>query len=119
MSDIEPVRHEPKKVAGRQQRHVEIELAGFERGIRAAVLHLERTGTSGPPWSCGPTSSCRGEVGKIGGGWGDGGPQPTECGASERLVMRPARGQARVLGGADCAVRPARGPLGRKRAATL
>ena len=44
MSDIEPVRHEPKKVAGRQQRHVEIEIAGFERGIRAAVLHLERTG---------------------------------------------------------------------------
>jgi len=44
MSDIEPVRHEPKKVAGRQQRHVEIEIAGFERGIRAAVLHLERIG---------------------------------------------------------------------------
>jgi hypothetical protein len=44
MSDIEPVRHEPKKLAGRQQRHVEIEIAGFERGIRAAVLHLERTG---------------------------------------------------------------------------
>ena len=44
MPDIEPVRHEPKKVAGRQQRHVEVELAGFERGIRAAVLHLERTG---------------------------------------------------------------------------
>ena len=37
MSDIEPVRHEPKKLAGRQQRHVEVELAGFERGIRAAV----------------------------------------------------------------------------------
>ena len=44
MADIEPVRHEPKKLAGRQQRHVEIEIAGFERGIRAAVLHLERTG---------------------------------------------------------------------------
>ncbi len=44
MSDIEPVRHEPKKLAGRQRRHVEIEIAGFERGIRAAVLHLERTG---------------------------------------------------------------------------
>jgi hypothetical protein len=46
MSDIEPVRHEPKKLAGRgrQQRHVEIEIAGFERGIRAAVLHLERIG---------------------------------------------------------------------------
>lgn len=44
MSELEPVRHEPRKVAARQQRHVEIELAGFERGIRAAVLHLERTG---------------------------------------------------------------------------
>jgi len=44
MSDIEPVRQAPKKLAGRQQRHVEVELAGFERGIRAAVLHLERTG---------------------------------------------------------------------------
>ena len=44
MPNIEPVRHEPKKLAGRQQRHVEIEIAGFERGIRAAVLHLERTG---------------------------------------------------------------------------
>jgi hypothetical protein len=50
MSDIEPVRHEPKKLAGRQQRHVEIEIAGFERGIRAAVLHLERNGApSGRP----------------------------------------------------------------------
>jgi len=44
MSDIEPLRQAPKKLAGRQQRHVEIEIAGFERGIRAAVLHLERTG---------------------------------------------------------------------------
>ncbi len=44
MPDIEPVRQAPKKLAGRQQRYVEIELAGFERGIRAAVLHLERTG---------------------------------------------------------------------------
>jgi len=44
MSDIEPARQAPKKLAGRQQRHVEIEIAGFERGIRAAVLHLERTG---------------------------------------------------------------------------
>jgi hypothetical protein len=44
MSDIDPIRQEPQKLAGRQPRHVEIELAGFERGIRAAVLHLERTG---------------------------------------------------------------------------
>jgi hypothetical protein len=44
MSDTEPVRQDSKKLAGRQQRHVEIEIAGFERGIRAAVLHLERTG---------------------------------------------------------------------------
>ena len=44
MSDIEPVRQESEKLAGRPPRHVEIEIAGFERGIRAAVLHLERTG---------------------------------------------------------------------------
>lgn len=44
MSELEPIRQEHGKLAGRQQRHAEIELAGFERGIRAAVLHLERTG---------------------------------------------------------------------------
>jgi hypothetical protein len=32
----------------------------------------------------------------------------------ERLVMRPARGRARVLGCADCAVRPDCGPRGRE-----
>ena len=74
MSDIEPVRHEPKKLPGRQQRHVEIEIAGFERGIRGGCCILSARGTIGPPWSCGPTSSCRGEVGKIGRGWGDSGP---------------------------------------------
>ena len=92
MSDIEPVRHEPKKLAGGQQRHVEVELAGFERGIRAAVLHLERTGTSGPPWSCGPTSSCRGEVGKIGGGRGDSGPS----GDSDERLARPRQEESEM-----------------------
>lgn len=44
MSDVEPVRQGPKQLAGRQQRHVEIEIAGFEREIRAAVLHPELQG---------------------------------------------------------------------------
>jgi hypothetical protein len=59
MTDIEPVRPAPKKLAGRQQRHVEIELAGFERGIRAAVLHRERTGKSGRSPDAGVTAAHR------------------------------------------------------------
>jgi hypothetical protein len=44
--------------------------------VTMALTKLEGVsalGTIGLPWSCGPTSSCRGEVGKIG-GWGDSGP---------------------------------------------
>src|SRR4029453_865597 len=63
-------------------------------GRRCCILSAR--GTTKPPWFCGPTSSCRADIGKIGGGRGDNGPEATECGEYDE---RRASGHASSAAG--------------------